>query len=136
MDYQMKRDASRLRQALLQTEQARAPHIEALLAVRDPLRRGSLVTVRRKCGKPTCHCVDGEGHPAKYLSLKEGGRTRMVYVGPVEEVALSQANDRYREFRERRAALAMLSKQVLDLIGEIEEALALPNSPGWNDLNT
>lgn len=51
----------------------------------------------------------------------------MVYVGPVEEVALSQANDRYREFRERRAALAKLSKQVLDLIGEIEEALALPN---------
>jgi len=37
--------------------------------------RGSLVTRYRRCGKPTCHCVKGEGHgPAHYLvvTLKPG----------------------------------------------------------------
>src|SRR5438093_9466945 len=37
--------------------------------------RGSLVTRYRRCGKPTCHCVNTEGHgPAHYLvvTLKPG----------------------------------------------------------------
>src|SRR5439155_15115849 len=37
--------------------------------------RGSLLTRYRRCGKPTCHCVNTEGHgPAHYLvvTLKPG----------------------------------------------------------------
>ena len=123
----MKRNASRLRQEILRTEEARGPHVRALLEVRDPLRRGSFVTLHRKCGKPTCHCAEGEGHPAKYLSLKESGRTRMIYVGPGEQMAFADGNGRYRKFREDRASLAKLSKQALQLINELEETLALPD---------
>jgi hypothetical protein len=125
--YQMKQNASRLRQEILGAEEARAPHVRALLAVRDPLRRGSFVVLRRKCGKPTCHCVEGEGHPAKYLSLKESGRTRMIYVGPGKEMSIAEGNGRYRSFRDHRAALAKLSKEVLELINALEDALALPD---------
>jgi hypothetical protein len=127
MAYQMKPDASRLRQEILRAEEARAPHVRALLSVRDPLRRGSFVVLRRKCGKPTCHCNEGEGHPAKYLSLKESGRTRMIYVGPGEEMAVAEGNGRYRSFREHRAAMAKLSKEVLNLINALEDSLALPS---------
>lgn len=122
----MKRDASRLRQEIQRAEQRRAPHIDALLGEREPLRAGSLVTLRRRCGKPTCHCADGEGHPAKYLSLKEAGRTRMVYVGASEEMALAEGNGRYRQFRQHRTAIAKLSKEALVLIDQLGRSLTAP----------
>jgi len=91
------------------------------------MRRGSFVTLHRKCGKPTCHCADDKGHPAKYLSLKDGGRTRLVYVGPAEEVAFAETNGRYRRFRDSRAAIAKLSREVLGLVNRLEAALVLPD---------
>jgi hypothetical protein len=123
---QMKRDPSRLRQELRRVEDARAPHVEALMAVREALRRGSFVTLHRRCGKTACHCAEGEGHPGKYLSLKEGGRTRLVYVGPGEEMAVGEANGRYREFRQHRTALAKLGQQTLELINRLGAALTMP----------
>jgi len=89
------------------------------------MRRGSFVTLRRKCGKPTCHCADGEGHPAKYLSLSEEGKTRLVYVGSAEELGVAETSGRYREFRGNRAELAKLSQQVLKLIDELEARLVI-----------
>ena len=108
-------------------EETRAPHIRALLEAREPMRRGSFVTLHRKCGKPTCHCADDMGHPAKYLSLKNAGRTRLVYVGPAEEVAFAETNSRYRRFRDNRTTIAKLSKEVLSLIRRLEVALVLPD---------
>jgi hypothetical protein len=122
----MKRDASRLRQEIQRAEQRRVPHIDALLGEREPLTAGSLVTLRRRCGKPTCHCADGEGHPAKYLSLKEAGRTRLVYVGASEEMALAESNGRYRQFRQHRTAIAKLSKEALVLIDQLGRTLTAP----------
>jgi hypothetical protein len=127
MAYQMKRDPSRLRQEILRLEESRAPHVQALLETREPMRRGSFVTLHRKCGKPTCHCAVGEGHPAKYLSLKDGGRTRLVYVGSAEEISVAETNGRYRRFRGHRATIAKLSKEVLALILRLEAALVLPD---------
>ena len=41
--------------------------------------RGSVVTHRRRCGKPNCRCADGEAlHESTVLSYSEGGRTRFV----------------------------------------------------------
>jgi len=124
----MKHDPSRLRQEILRLEQARAPHVQAILETREPMRRGSFVTLHRKCGKPTCHCTTDQGHPAKYLSLKDGGHTRLVYIGPAQEVGVAETNGRYRRFRDNRAAIARLSKAVLDIINRLEAALVLPES--------
>ncbi len=41
------------------------------------LIRGSVITLRRRCGKPTCHCAKGEeAHESAALSYSEraGGR--------------------------------------------------------------
>jgi hypothetical protein len=122
----MKKDPSRLRQELRRVEDARSPHVEALMAVREALRRGSFVTLYRRCGKPTCHCAEGEGHPGKYLSLKEGGRTRLVYVGAADEVAVAEANGRHRDFRRHRTALAKLGQETLDLVDRLGATLTMP----------
>ena len=35
---------------------------------------GSLSQTHRRCGKPTCHCVDGEGHPIWTLTFMADGK--------------------------------------------------------------
>jgi hypothetical protein len=42
---------------------------------------GSLVRQTRRCGKPGCGCVDGDGHgPYTYLTVRAEGRARLRYV--------------------------------------------------------
>lgn len=120
---QMKRDPSILRRKLKNKEDERAASVETILCERGPLRRGSFVTVHRKCGKPNCHCATGKGHPAKYLSVKEGGKTRMVFIPKSSEMKVADEAGRYRRFRQARAKLAKLAKQSLQIIDELERAL-------------
>ena len=40
----------------------------------DGLLPGSLSLTHRRCGKPTCHCADGKGHPLWSLSFSLHGK--------------------------------------------------------------
>ncbi len=42
------------------------------------LLRGSLITLRRRCGKPNCPCAEGVPHETPALSYSLQGRTRTV----------------------------------------------------------
>jgi len=43
--------------------------------------RGSLIERHLRCGKQGCHCAEGEGHQAWYLTVSfAGGRTEQVTV--------------------------------------------------------
>jgi uncharacterized protein DUF6788 len=51
---------------------ARLPPLEEIL-------RGSVVVRSLRCGKPSCHCAEGEGHRATYLTVTlQGGRTEQI----------------------------------------------------------
>lgn len=127
----MKRDPSRLRQELRRTEESRAASVNTILDERGTLRRGAFITVQRKCGKPNCRCATGEGHPAKYLSVKEGGKTRMIFVPSGAESKVEEEAGRYRRFRRARAQLAKLAQRALQIIDELERALeTLEEIPG------
>ena len=41
------------------------------------LLRGTLITFRRRCGKP-CHCASGEPHESPALACTGGGRTKIL----------------------------------------------------------
>lgn len=56
--------------------QARVKQLQA----KGPLLAASLVAIQKKCGRPGCHCFTGPGHPGFFLTLKEKGKTRTVYV--------------------------------------------------------
>lgn len=45
-----------------------------------PLLRGSLVTMRRSCGKPGCHCAEGEKHVSLYLAMRVGKQRKLMYI--------------------------------------------------------
>jgi hypothetical protein len=69
----------------------------------EPMVRGSVVVHRRRCGKPSCRCANGElPHEAVVLSYSEGGRTRFVMLPASEVAGVRAAVERYRA---ERAAL-------------------------------
>ena len=80
--------------------------------------RGSLVTLRRRCGKPSCYCADGDQrHEAPALSYSDHGRTRMVMLAETDVAAVAAALERYRvaktELEEQAGAgLAVLTQRV------------------------
>ena len=53
------------------------------MAARKPVLAASLVSFERRCGKPGCHCAEGEKHRGHQLTYKVRGKTRTVYV-PVD----------------------------------------------------
>lgn len=55
------------------------------LAAESPLLRGSLVSMARTCGKPSCRCQRGEKHTSLYLAVRLDDRRRMLYVPPAME---------------------------------------------------
>ncbi len=45
--------------------------------------RGSFFERLVRCGKPSCHCASGAGHPRAYLGVTfAGGRTEQITVPP------------------------------------------------------
>ncbi len=53
------------------------------VAATKPLLAASLVSARRVCGQPSCHCHHGEKHLAHQLTYKVRGKTHTIYV-PVD----------------------------------------------------
>jgi uncharacterized protein DUF6788 len=47
-----------------------------------PWLRGSLVRMARSCGKPGCHCAQGEKHVSLYLAIRAGRKRTMIYLPP------------------------------------------------------
>ncbi|MBA3877412.1 MAG: hypothetical protein C0498_10810 [Anaerolinea sp.] len=69
------------------------------------LVRGSVVVHRRRCGKPTCRCADGERlHEAPVLSYSERGRTRFLMLPAADVAAVRAAVERYRTRKGRLEA--------------------------------
>lgn len=70
-----------------------------VLAGRDEPRLlpGSLITLRRKCGKAGCHCATGEPHESPALSYSVAGRTKILTLAPEEVPAVAAAVARYRK---------------------------------------
>lgn len=70
----------------------------ASLARRDEPRvlPGSLITLRRKCGKAGCRCATGAPHETPALSYSVRGRTKMLTLTAEEVAAVAAAVARYR----------------------------------------
>jgi hypothetical protein len=78
---------------------------------RNPLMRGSLVVMRRKCGKPGCHCQQGEKHTSLYLAVRAGKRRTMIYIPAALEETVRQWVQRGRQVDE---LLDFISQQCLE----------------------
>ena len=87
---------------------------------------GSFLRQERTCGKPTCRCATGAKHEATYLSRKVDGRTQMVYVPAGDEVDVATKAERYRRFRQARAALMKLAAETAQAADVLQAAVTEP----------
>jgi len=62
-----------------------------------PFVLGSLVTMKRTCGKPGCKCTRGELHPGLYLALRVAGRRKMIHVPQSMQQPVRQWVANYQE---------------------------------------
>jgi len=82
----------------------------------EGMLQGSLVTLYRKCGKKGCRCERGAKHgPAYYLSYKEEGVTRMIYIplGRLGEV--KKAMEAFSKYWEVGVELSRLNLKEMGL---------------------
>lgn len=85
----------------------------------ESLLPGSLTKTHRRCGKPTCHCATGDGHPQWVLSFSIEGNKHTHVVSDELATALAPLVERGREQREALAELMRLNAQLLRLwLGE------------------
>ena len=94
-----------------------------LLTQDHELAVGSVSAVRRKCGKPNCHCAHGLGHPQTlFLFRGEDGKRHCKLIRQADAKRISLAGDRYREFREglrQLRAINLREEQILMAILEV-----------------
>ncbi len=76
---------------------------------------GSLSLTHRRCGKPSCHCADGPGHPLWSLTFMVQGKKRVAPI-PLQWVdVVRQRVDLGRQFKEALAELFVLNAELLVL---------------------
>jgi hypothetical protein len=112
---------SRIRQSLSQL----AEEIQRLVPVfadRHQMVKGTVYEQRRKCGKASCHCADGELHRSMILSRSEEGRTKLIGIRSGHLRELEVLTKRYQRFRVARARLGRIYKKMVALIDELEAA--------------
>ena len=120
--------ASRQRRILLGLLQEHGRLLGQVLALRE-LLKGSLYELKTRCGKPSCHCASRQGppHSTTVLSWSEAGRTRLRAVGPQDRARWRRLTEDYRRFRQGRARLVKIHRQVLRAVGRLEKALLRPS---------
>jgi hypothetical protein len=131
----MTHDLSSLRAQLLAVQQRLQELLPAFLS-REPLLPGSLYTLRRRCGKPNCHCAHGELHASTVLSYRGQGRPRNITPPSEELAAVQQLTDAYRRFRQARTRLRRLQQQMLTLIDRLEAARLQPGERRFQQLRS
>ena len=102
--------ASRLRQ--------RKFELIRLFHLPDDLLPGSLSLSHLRCGKPTCHCAQGQGHPVWSLTFMVKGKKRVQHIPQdwVEDVrrgveAGREFQDAVREVLAANAQLLVLARK-------------------------
>jgi hypothetical protein len=84
----------------------------------DDLLPGSLSQSHLRCGKPTCHCADGAGHPVWSLTFMVQGKKHVLHIPKewVEDVrqrveAGRKFQDAVREVLAANAQLLVLARR-------------------------
>jgi hypothetical protein len=112
--------ASQLRQSLARLREETAHLLEVFMR-REPVVRGSVYELRRKCGKASCACASGTApHSSKVISWSSGGRKHLRVLSPREQSEMAHLVERHRRLRRARARLVELQAEILVVIDKLE----------------
>jgi hypothetical protein len=83
---------------------------------------GSLSLTHRKCGKPTCHCATGTGHPMWTLTFMVDGKKHTERI-PFEWLdEIRPLHQQGREFKNAVAEVLAINAQLLTLMRKQHQA--------------
>lgn len=94
----------------------KASLLRALLAATRSMVQGGLSETSRRCGKPTCQCAHDATFrhgPHLYLTYREDGASRSLYVPPEEAPTARAAHEAWATFWEIGCAIAALNREEL-----------------------
>ena len=89
--------------------------VRALPAL-EHIVRGCLMETYKRCGRPSCHCVDGPGHgPKRYLSTiaRTGERPRLGYVPNATYPQVAEFLANYRKLQEMLNEICAINAELL-----------------------
>jgi len=113
---------SRLRQALAQLR-AELTLLSKVFLAREPIMRGSVYELHRKCGKPSCHCAEGaELHSCLVISWTASGRKHLRSIPKEQQAEFIALTQRYQRFRKARSRLIEVHTKMLAIIDKLEAA--------------
>ena len=84
-------------------------------ALPEDMLGGCLALTHRRCGKPTCHCADGQGHPMWTLTYSAGGKKRVEVLPESLASELAPLVERGRVFREAVMEVLAINLQLVRL---------------------
>jgi Family of unknown function (DUF6788) len=90
--------------------------IQRLLQASETMVQGGLSETSRRCGNPNCICSrdpDRLHGPHLYITFREGGKSRSLYVPPEHAEAARQAQQAWAEFWNIGCSLAQLNRERL-----------------------
>ena len=77
---------------------------------RPEFLRGSVVLMKRPCGRPGCpRCAAGQRHPTWVLTYSQAGKTHTVYLGERRVDRARQLVQNYRRLTQTLEQLAQLN---------------------------
>jgi hypothetical protein len=114
-----KRIFSRLRQNLVQLNEEISRLIKPSFSD-QPLVKGSVYELKRKCGKPGCKCAKGHLHSRMVVSASDKGKTRLQVIPSGFLAEVESKVRRYQRVRRCRARLVEAHKKMLYLMDQME----------------
>lgn len=117
----MNQRLSTLRRQLDQAQQLLPGLLQACFE-RTPLLPGSVYPLRRKCGKPACHCTRGSLHETTVLSYRGEGRPQNIVPAAEHLDSLRRMTQDYRQCRQARVQLRRWFAQLLVLVDGLQAA--------------
>lgn len=76
---------------------------------------GSLALTHRRCGKPSCHCAQGEGHPLWLLTFMVEGKKHVEWIPQEWVEQIRPRVEQGREFKDAVAEVFAANAQLLAL---------------------
>ena len=110
---------SRLRQSLLLLLEEMKGLMEPFFSD-QPILKGTVYELKRKCGKPGCKCAQGALHARMVLSASESGKTRLRVIPRGFLVQTHQRVKRYQQLRRARGRVVQIHRQMLKLMDQME----------------
>ena len=79
----------------------------------EEILRGSIVVVKRYCGKANCRCLKGHKHLSMYISQSNKGESRLIYIPQRSENEVRRLIRNYRALKSVMEEISRINMQLV-----------------------